>query len=230
MSTAQPSEPSRSFWSGVDAKFLIVTLAGLSALLGPITQAVDGYTKARLAKTAAGHQQRLDFIDKLVKAQELDDESQRVLARLDVLRLLSGTLEKDDGLNSFVTEELTSTRKQYDALLKLQIEREKDSETPAPPHPVGATPSPKVEAEAVKVARREVTKQLLLTSPFAESPSAIAPPTTLKPCQRYKANAPGSALSQVELEAACRAADSNAGDAWMARQGAVTVLCQCTQR
>jgi hypothetical protein len=230
MSDAQASTGSRSFWSGVDAKFLIVTLAGLGALLGPLTQIVDGYSKARLANAAAAHQERLDFIDKLVKAQELKDESQRVLARLDVLRLLSGTLAKDDSLNGFITEELTRTRSQYDALLKLQIEREKDSEAPLPSAPVGTKSSPKIEAQAVKEARREVTKQLLLTSPVVEPPSVSVLPATLAPCQRYKANAPGSSVNPTELEAACRAADSNAGDAWMTRQGAVTVLCQCAQR
>ena len=225
-----------AFWGAVDAKFLIVTAVSLGTLLGPVSQFIGGQYQLKLDTAAAAHKQRIDFIDKLVKAQELKDEPARVLARLDVLQLLRGTLERDDGMNTFVSEELGRTQKQYDALLELQKAR---AEVPATPPCAGAAadsgaPRPSAQAlDAVKRAERQLSERLLLTSPNGPVPgvpmTGTLPPPPTGPCKRYAANAPGSSVAKAELEGACRSADSGR-EAWMARVGNSMVSCSCLER
>lgn len=223
-----------TFWGSVDAKFLIVTAVSVGTLLGPISQFIGGQYQLKLDKAAAAHKQRMDFIDKLVKAQELKDESARVLARLDVLQLLRGTLESGDGMNEFVTEELGRTQKQYDALLELQKARAEVAATaPSPGAADSGAPRPTAQAlDAVKRAERQLSERILHTSPVAPVPGIPTPgtpPLPTGPCKRYAVSAPGTAVPAAELEAACRAADAGR-EAWMARAGNSTVTCSCLAR
>lgn len=224
--------PKNSFWAGVDAKLLIATVAGLGALLGPVSQLVEGHYKLKLDALEAEHKLRLDFIERLVKAQELDDASARVLARLDVLQLLRGTLPRDDGMNAFVTEELARTKQQYESLLALQQARS-EAPTSAPSSSAAHDPAPAPDKDAlakVKRAERELSSRLLLTAPRPQPIIAVAPPPAVaQPCKRYSASAPGSSVAPAELQAACQAADVGA-ERWMARAAASLVTCSCAER
>jgi hypothetical protein len=218
------------FWEGVDAKLLIVTIAGLGALLGPISQFIEGHYKLKLDALEAEHKLRLNFVERLVKAQELDDASARVLARLDVLQLLRGTLPSDDGMNAFVSEELTRTKQQYESLLALQQARTEVPPAVAPPA-VEPDPAPAADKEAiakVKRAEREVSSRLLLTTPRAPAMVPV-PVARAQPCKRYSASAPGSSASPAQLQEACQAADVGA-ERWMAKAAAFFVTCSCAER
>ncbi|MFZ5894853.1 MAG: hypothetical protein ACOY0T_27580 [Myxococcota bacterium] len=223
---------STGFWTGVDAKLLIATIAGLGTLLGPVSQLVEGHYKLRLDALEAEHKLRLDFIERLVKAQELDDPSARVLARLDVLQLLRGTLPKDDGMTAFVGEELARTKQQYESLLALQQARaDAPTQAASPAAPHDPAPAPDKEAVAkVKRAERELSSRLLLTAPRPQPTITVAPaPAVAQPCKRYSASAPGSSVPPAQLQEACQAADVGA-ERWMARAAASLVTCSCAER
>jgi hypothetical protein len=225
----------KTFWSGVDAKFLVVTAAGIGTLLGPIAAVVSGQYKLRLDAMAAEHAQRLDFIDKLVKAQQLTDESQRVLARLDVLELLKGSLPSDDAMKVFVSSELHRTQQQYDALLKLQLARQdlpSSASSPCPATSTSVAPKPETPAAeaAVRAAQRRVSEQLLLPTPTRiPAPELLLTAQPPRACQAFSASAPGSSLPPAQLEATCRSSDGGQDD-WQAREGNAIVLCHCRKR
>lgn len=244
---APPTGPGPgSFWGAVDAKFLIITLAGLAGILGPVSDYLAARTKLSVDSAAANHKQRLDFLAELVRAQELKDEPQRVLARLDVLELLNGTLAEGDRLKDYVKSELEKTRSQYKALLDLQIVRLEVGEALAPNPPAPASTSsaaPPVPAAAgsnappaalplasndalrkLQTAQRQVAARVLVTSP-----AAIQQAQPFRPCVRIAADAPGTRATQAEIEAACRAADSGAVE-WMARSDSLLVSCRCAAR
>jgi hypothetical protein len=230
MTTAGPdsantasTQPKATFWNGVDAKFLCATLLGLVGLFGPIKSVIDSEYKQRLADQQTVHQQRMDLIDKLLKAQELDDERQRVLARRDILSLMHVTFGNLYGIDAFVTAEQASADQQLKALLSLQVE-----EVEATIHGKVASSLPKASDRLVD-AKRKVAETVLVTS-STKAPTTIEVRTENRvECTEVRARAPGASLSSADAAAICRELDLGARS-WLAQAKGQYINCECLGR
>lgn len=207
------------FWNGLDAKYLVGTMLAVGALIIPATQFLGNLYKAEHDRAQLQHQQRIDLVSQLMKAQTLADERQRVLARRDVLRMLAAASAADDPVGRFAVTELPDVEAQLKALLDLQVAEASAAIASAP-----KSPDPNVAAQ-VNRARAELAKRLVITSKETPRQPTPAPPTK---CLRSRFEAPGGIVDSDKARSACAAAFTGTLE-WQVNVGAVLVRCVCEQ-